>query len=128
MAFQQGPHAAKNLVRLLSGKDTLPFRYFNFGSLVSIGEHFAAVHLLGVKLSGFIAWVVWRTLYLAKLVGFSNKLRVMLDWSLDLLIERSISQIQTRVRTAEVAVLNVPKNSVRPGAAETAASLARSAS
>lgn len=130
VAFQQGPHAAKNLIRLLSGKDTLPFRYFNFGSLVSIGEHFAAVHLLGVKLSGFIAWVVWRTLYLAKLVGFSNKLRVMLDWSLDLLIERSISQIQTRVPApaAEVAVLNVQKNSVRPGAPETAASLTKSAS
>jgi|GEM_PF-45486 len=96
VAFQQGPHAAQNLIRLLSGKATRPFKYFNFGSLVSVGEHFAAVHLLGVRLSGFFAWLVWRTLYLAKLVGFSNKVRVMLDWSLDLLIERSISQIQTR--------------------------------
>jgi NADH dehydrogenase len=95
VAFQQGPHAAGNLVQLLSGKGTKPFRYFNFGSLVSVGEHFAAVHLLGVKLSGFFAWLVWRTLYLAKLVGFSNKVRVVLDWSLDLLVERSISQIQT---------------------------------
>ena len=96
VAFQQGPHAATNLIRLLSGKPTQPFKYFNFGSLVSVGEHFAAVHLLGVRLSGFFAWLVWRTLYLAKLVGFSNKVRVMLDWSLDLLIERSISQIDTR--------------------------------
>lgn len=96
VAFQQGPHAAQNLIRLLSGEPTRPFRYFNFGSLVSVGEHFAAVHLMGVRLSGFFAWLVWRTLYLAKLVGFSNKVRVMLDWSLDLLIERSISQIDTR--------------------------------
>jgi NADH:ubiquinone reductase (H+-translocating) len=96
VAFQQGPHAAKNLIRLLSGKRTRPFKYFNFGSLVSVGERYAAVHLLGVRLSGFFAWLVWRTLYLAKLVGFSNKIRVMLDWSLDLLIERSISQIDTR--------------------------------
>ena len=96
VAFQQGSQAARNLVRLLSGKPTRSFRYFNFGSLVSVGEHFAAVHLLGVKLSGFLAWLVWRTLYLVKLVGFSNKIRVVLDWSLDLLIERSISQIQTR--------------------------------
>src|SRR5262249_11269425 len=96
VAFQQGPHAARNLIRLLSGRETKPFRYFNFGSLVSVGEHFAAVHLLGVKLSGFFAWLIWRTLYLAKLVGFSNKVRVMLDWTLDLLIERSISQIQMR--------------------------------
>src|SRR5215831_18534923 len=96
VAFQQGPHAAQNLIRLLSGEPTRPFKYFNFGSLVSAGEHFAAVHLMGVRLSGFFAWLVWRTLYLAKLVGFSNKVRVMLDWSLDLLIERSISQIDTR--------------------------------
>jgi len=49
--------------------------------------------LLGVRVSGFVAWLVWRTLYLMKLVGFSNKVRVVLDWTLDLLIERSISQI-----------------------------------
>ena len=94
VAFQQGTHTAKNLVRLLSGKNTKPFRYFNFGGLVSVGEHFAAVNLLGVTLSGFIGWFVWRTLYLFKLVGFGNKVRVVLDWTLDLVLERSISQIR----------------------------------
>ena len=94
VAFQQGTHTAKNLVRLLSGKGTKPFRYFNFGGLVSVGEHFAAVNLLGVKLSGFIGWFVWRTLYLSKLVGFGNKVRVVLDWTLDLILERSIAQIR----------------------------------
>lgn len=93
VAFQQGSHAAKNLDRLLRGKSPRPFRYRNFGALVSVGEHFAAIELLGVRLSGFLAWLIWRTLYLAKLVGFSNKLRVVLDWTLDLLVERSISQI-----------------------------------
>ena len=44
-------------------------------------------------MSGALAWFVWRTLYLTKLVGFGNKVRVVLDWSLDLLVERSISQI-----------------------------------
>jgi len=115
VAFQQGSHAARNLVRLLHHKTTKPFRYFNYGSLVSVGEHFAAVHLLGVRLSGFVAWLVWRTLYLAKLVGFSNKLRVMLDWSLDLLIERSISQIQTRPRaTAESSIAAGPRAGAAP--------------
>lgn len=94
VAFQQGTHTAKNLVRLLCGKDTKPFRYFNFGGLVSVGEHFAAVNLLGIKLSGFIGWFVWRTLYLSKLVGFGNKVRVVLDWTLDLILERSIAQIR----------------------------------
>jgi NADH dehydrogenase len=93
VAFQQGSHTAKNLVQLLRGEPTKPFRYFNFGQLVSVGHHFAAVQLLGVRLGGFIGWFVWRTLYLAKLVGFANKLRVVLDWTLDLFIERSISQL-----------------------------------
>ena len=93
VAFQQGPHAARNLVRLLQGRPTLPFRYFDFGALVSVGEHYAAVRLLGVNLSGFLGWLVWRALYLMKLVGTSNKIRVFLDWTLDLLIERSLTQI-----------------------------------
>lgn len=93
VAFQQGSHTGRNLVRLLSGGSTRPFRYFNFGSLVSVGEHFAAVNLLGIKISGVLGWFIWRTLYLSKLVGYSNKIRVVLDWTLDLLIERSISQI-----------------------------------
>jgi NADH dehydrogenase len=93
VAFQQGAQTAKNLVRLLRGSATLPFRYFNFGQLVSVGHHYAAVQLLGMRLSGFIGWFTWRTLYLAKLVGFGNKVRVVLDWTLDLFIERSISQI-----------------------------------
>jgi NADH dehydrogenase len=93
VAFQQGEHAAKNLTRLLRKQPTRPFKYFNYGSLVSVGEHFAAVELLGIRLSGFLAWWIWRTLYLAKLVGFANKVRVMIDWTLDLIVERSIAQI-----------------------------------
>jgi len=93
VAFQQGAHTAKNLVRLLRGEATRPFEYFDFGQLVSVGHQFAAVRLLGVRLSGFLAWFVWRTLYLGKLVGFGNKIRVMLDWTLDLFVERSSSQI-----------------------------------
>lgn len=93
VAFQQGPQTAHNLVRLLEGKSSQPFKYFNFGALVSVGENFAVVDLLGIRFSGFIAWFVWRTLYLAKLVGVSNRIRVTIDWTLDLLIERSTSQI-----------------------------------
>jgi NADH:ubiquinone reductase (H+-translocating) len=94
VAFQQGSATARNLLRLLRGGSTRPFRYLDFGQLVSVGHQFAAVRLLGLRLSGFVAWVVWRTLYLGKLVGFGNKLRVALDWTLDLFIERSISQLQ----------------------------------
>jgi len=93
VAFQQGTQTGRNLVRLIRGEPLKSFRYFNYGALVSVGEHFAAIDLLGVRLSGALAWFIWRTLYLTKLVGFGNKVRVMLDWTLDLLVERSISQI-----------------------------------
>ncbi|MBL9104174.1 MAG: NAD(P)/FAD-dependent oxidoreductase [Myxococcales bacterium] len=93
VAFQQGKHTADNIVALLRQRPPRPFKYFNYGSLVSVGEHFASVDLMGIRLSGFIAWWIWRTLYLAKLVGFANKVRVMLDWTLDLIVERSIAQI-----------------------------------
>ena len=95
VAFQHGKHAASNIALLLAGRQPRPFRYFNYGALVSVGDHFAAVELLGVRLSGTLAWFIWRTLYLMKLVGFGNRVRVVLDWTLDLLVERSISQIVT---------------------------------
>lgn len=93
VAFQHGKHAGDNVARLLAGAETRPFRYFNYGALVSVGDRFAAVELLGMRLSGTLAWFIWRTLYLMKLVGFGNRVRVLLDWTLDLLVERSISQI-----------------------------------
>jgi NADH dehydrogenase len=102
VAFQQGSHAADNLVRLIRGRPARAFKYFNFGSLVSVGEHFAAIDLFGVKASGLIAWLIWRTLYLAKLVGFGNKVRVVIDWTLDLLVERSISQISATRQNLKV--------------------------
>ena len=103
VAFQQGTHTGKNLARLIRGEPLTPFRYFNYGALVSVGEHFAAIDLMGVRMSGALAWFIWRTLYLTKLVGFGNKVRVVLDWSLDLLVERSISQISASRQDLEAA-------------------------
>ena len=106
VAFQQGTHTGRNLVRLLRGEPLKPFRYFNYGALVSVGEHFAAVDLLGVRMSGALAWFIWRSLYLTKLVGFGNKVRVLLDWTLDLLVERSISQISATRQDLRAAAAN----------------------
>ncbi len=107
VAFQQGPLMAANLVRLLRGEPLKPFRYINFGALVSVGEHFAAVDLLGVKLSGFIGWITWRMLYLTKIVGMSNRIRILIDWTLDLFIERSISQLQDSTHTPDPKPANL---------------------
>lgn len=104
VALQQGAATAQNLRALLAGREPRPFRYFNHGSLLAVGERFAVVDLIGLRLSGFVAWLIWRTLYVAKLVGFGNRVRVVLDWTLDLLVERSISQIwSTRRELSEAA-------------------------
>lgn len=101
VALQQGTQTGPNLVRLLKGKPTRPFKYLDYGALICVGEHHAVVNLMGLRLSGFIAWFIWRTLYLAKLVGIGNRIRVVLDWTLDLLVERSISQIWTGRREVQ---------------------------
>src|SRR5215813_14022011 len=115
VAFQQGTHTGKNIARLLRTEPPRPFRYFNYGALVSVGEHFAAVDLLGIRLSGALAWFVWRSLYLTKLVGFGNKLRVMLDWTLDLLVERSISQISATRQDLRAAAADSGHVTLRAG-------------
>lgn len=94
VAVQQGKHCSKNIVRILDDKETKPFTYFNYGSLVSVGERYAAVQLLGVNLTGFPGWLLWRLLYLIKLVGASNQMRILVTWTLDLFLERSITTIR----------------------------------
>jgi NADH:ubiquinone reductase (H+-translocating) len=117
VAFQQGDHTAKNLARLLRGESTRPFRYFDFGQLVSVGHQFASVRLLGVRLHGFFAWFVWRTLYLTKLVGFGNQLRVVLDWTLDLFVERSSSQLHAARERLEASAVHAHEHVTVPSPA-----------
>jgi NADH:ubiquinone reductase (H+-translocating) len=116
VAFQQGTQTGRNIARLLRGLPPKPFRYFNYGALVSVGEHFAAVDLLGVRISGALAWFVWRSLYLTKLVGFGNRVRVILDWTLDLLVERSISQISATRQDLRAASDDANHVTLRAGA------------
>jgi NADH:ubiquinone reductase (H+-translocating) len=114
VAFQQGDHTAKNLARILCGEPVKPFKYFNFGALVSVGEHYAAVDLLGLKLTGFIGWFVWRTLYLAKMIGISTKIRILVDWTLDLFIERSIAVIDESPHSAADNPQHLPESPAEP--------------
>ena len=65
------------------------------GMLASIGHHTGVVSMFGFKFSGFIAWWMWRSVYLAKLPRLAKKLRVMMTWTLDLLFGRDIEQMIT---------------------------------
>jgi NADH dehydrogenase len=80
-AVQQARHAARNIRLRLSGALTLPFRYRNKGMLATIGRSAAVADFGRLKLSGAPAWVAWLGLHLLFLVGFRNRLLVLLQWA-----------------------------------------------
>ena len=92
-AFRQGTLLGKNIRRVLIGAEPQPFKYRYMGQLATIGDRAAVAEILGMHFKGFIAWWMWRTIYLAKLPGVRRKLRVMIDWTFDLIFPRDISQI-----------------------------------
>jgi NADH:ubiquinone reductase (H+-translocating) len=92
-AFRQGRLLGENIHRVLTRREPRPFRYRYLGQLASIGERKAVAEILGFHFKGFAAWWMWRTIYLAKLPGVMRKLRVMIDWTFDLVFPRDISQI-----------------------------------
>jgi NADH dehydrogenase len=72
-----------------------PFRYKMIGQLAAIGHRRGAAQVFGFKFSGYFAWWLWRTTYLMKLPRFEKKLRVALDWTLDLIFSKDIVQLIT---------------------------------
>jgi NADH:ubiquinone reductase (H+-translocating) len=94
-AERQGRQAALNLVRILKGEPTQPFRFKALGQLCSIGGYQAVAELFGVHISGFPAWVMWRGVYLLKLPTWSRRIKVALDWAWDVLFPRDLSFLNT---------------------------------
>ncbi len=92
-AFRQGTLLGKNIRRVLIGAEPQPFHYRYMGQLATIGDREAVAEILGMHFRGFLAWWMWRTIYLAKLPGLRRKLRVMIDWTFDLVFPRDISQL-----------------------------------
>ncbi len=89
-AVREGKVAAENIAASMRGTAKRPFMYKPLGVLVSLGRHSAVAEILGFKFSGFFAWWLWRTIYLFKLPGLERKLRVAMDWTLDLFFPRDI--------------------------------------
>lgn len=96
-AERQGRQCANNIIRTMSGEPTRPFSFRVLGQLCSIGGHSAVAEMLGFKLSGFIAWFVWRGVYLFKLPSISRKIQVGFDWAWLLVFPRDLSCIKTDV-------------------------------
>lgn len=91
-ALRQARTLAKNIIAFRQGQPTQPFKFKTIGQLASIGHRTGVARVFGVNFSGFIAWWMWRTIYLSKLPRFEKKVRVALDWSLDLLFSKDLVQ------------------------------------
>ncbi len=94
-AERQGRQCAENIVRMLRGKPTRPFRFKQLGELCSIGGHSAVADLFGLQISGFLAWFLWRGIYFWKLPTLGRKLQVGFDWASLLVFPRDLAHIRT---------------------------------
>lgn len=93
-ATREATCLAKNLVATLRGGEKQPFTFKALGKLASLGHQSAVAEVLGVKLSGFIGWFLWRAIYLMKMPGIDRKVRVSADWFLSLLLPPDIVQLK----------------------------------
>ena len=89
-ALRQGKLVADNIARAWRGQEPVEFRYRSLGILVALGHRTAVAEIRGIRFSGFAAWFLWRSIYLAKLPGIERKLRVSADWFMDLVFPRDI--------------------------------------
>ncbi len=92
-AVRHGRQLALNLLRALKNEPLKPFAYRYLGQLATIGSREAVAEILGFHFRGFIAWWLWRTIYLSKLPGIARKLRVIVDWTMELVFSRDISLV-----------------------------------
>ncbi|HEX3549287.1 MAG TPA: NAD(P)/FAD-dependent oxidoreductase [Candidatus Elarobacter sp.] len=94
-AIREGPALADNIVAALRGRPTKPFHYTSLGTMASLGARRGVAQLPGgFILTGFLAWFLWRTYYLARLPGLDRQVRVAIDWTLGLLFPRDIAELR----------------------------------
>lgn len=83
VAIQQGEHAAANILRGLRGRIPLPFSYRDMGVLAVVGRNAAVARVHGRSFTGWPAWLLWLGIHIVKLIGFRNRLVVLINWAWD---------------------------------------------
>ena len=94
-ATRQATVLANNIVAAMRGQAPRPFKFKTLGLLATIGRRTGVAEILGMRFSGIIAWCLWRAIYLSKLPGLQKKVRVALDWTLDLVFSKDIVELPT---------------------------------
>ena len=94
VAHRQSVGVARNVINLIEGRAPEAYIYKHWGDLVSLGEWMAAGELFGLKIFGHVAWFFWRGVYLSKLLSPTKKVKVLLDWLVNLFSPRDISAVE----------------------------------
>jgi NADH dehydrogenase len=89
-AMREGKTLARNLAAVVDGRPRRLFVFSTLGLMAAIGRRTGVAQILGVTFSGFVAWFLWRTIYLSKLPRFEKKVRVALDWTLDMFFSKDL--------------------------------------
>ena len=95
-ATREGKLVARNMVAALRGLKAEPFDYTPVGELALVGKHSGVARVYGHNFSGRLAWAMWRAIYLAKMPGTGQKVRILSDWVLDLVFGRNPIAIDSR--------------------------------
>ena len=101
LAEAQAKTAATNLKALITNSEKEKFEYHSKGQMAIIGKRSGIATFLGMNISGFWAWLIWRNVYLSKISTFDKKTRVFLDWTIDLFFDRDISRLKLMKRETE---------------------------
>ena len=91
-ALREAKVVAHNIIASVRGKAKKRFDFLTIAQLAAIGRRTGVANILGINFSGFVAWWLWRTIYLSKLPRLEKKLRVAFDWTLDLIFSKDLVQ------------------------------------
>lgn len=97
-AIRQGRVLARNILASFRSQPARPFRFRTIGQLASLGRRTGVAQVFGLRFSGFVAWWMWRTIYLMKLPRLEKRLRVAIDWTWDLVFSKDLVKFLSRRR------------------------------
>src|SRR5437868_3303088 len=106
VAMQQGRHAARNIVAMMERRKPQRFRYWDKGSMATIGRNKAVADLNFIHLSGLPAWLIWLFVHIIFLVGFRNRIAVLIEWAWAYVTFNKGARLITRNFQAETRPLN----------------------
>lgn len=114
-ALREARQLAINIHAALRGHPLRPFRFRTLGAFAVLGHQTACAEIRGRRFSGPLAWFLWRTIYLSKLPGLEKKIRVALDWTVDLFFPRDLVQTITPSRDRQSALTATATTTAIPG-------------